>query len=181
MGWKKLLVFYSQWHQTALGRNPLPCQRHHKKQWNVHVYPGVSKSLKITVYKMFESAVTLRCSKTLSYWADQEVGQQYGEDSTTFLFFAQVSESANQLKAVGPQLFDMALLPRQIDHIWKRRSHDFGILENFTWRRCDLRKLSKAFSVSQRASSLGQAKRNEAVTSMRYASEKNPVLYFDLI
>ena len=109
------------------------------------------------------------------------MGQQYGEDSTTFLFFAQVSESANQLKAVGPQFFDMALLPRQIDHIWKRRSHDFGILENFTWRRCDLRKLSKAFSVSQRASSLGQAKSNEAVTSVRYASEKDPVLYFDLV
>ena len=41
----------------------------------------------------------------------------FGEDSTTFLSFAQVSESANQLKAVGQQLFDMALLPRQIDHI----------------------------------------------------------------
>ena len=42
-----------------------------------------------------------------------------------------------------------------------------------------MRKLSKAFLVSQRASSLGQAKSNEAVTSMRYASEKNLVSYFD--
>ena len=41
----------------------------------------------------------------------------FGEDSTTFLSFVQVRESANQLIAVGQQLYDMALLPRQIDHI----------------------------------------------------------------